>query len=206
MSLLRRRALTDDACKLELPKEFQKVTYIESTGTQSIDTGYNVNQNTSFDCVFQLTAVQNDRMLLGARPRYISDGNPGNAYYQIYLNDNLFITQLGLPAEGYKVKQDLSKHYVKRTPTYLLFDGTYISQEYSNIESLGSNLWLFSRYKNVRNCKARIYKFDISENDVLVRSYIPCYRKSDNAIGMYDLINDVFHTNSGSGEFIYGIE
>ena len=79
-------------------------------------------------------------------------------------------------------------------------------QEYSNVEVLKGNLWLFSRTNNNRNCKARIYKFDISENAVLVRSYIPCYRKSDNVIGMYDLINDVFHTNSGSGKFIYGID
>lgn len=206
MSLLRRIALTDDVCKLELPKELQRVSYIESTGTQSIDTGYKINQNTSFDIVFQITAVQSDRILFGASPYYISDGNPGNAFYQIFLNNNFFITQLGLPAAGYRVKQDLSKHYVKCTPTYLLFDGTYISQEYSNIESLKRSLWLFSRTNNNRNCKARIYKFDISENSVLVRSYIPCYRKSDNVIGMYDLINDVFHTNSGSGEFIYGIE
>jgi len=32
----------------------------------------------------------------------------------------------------------------------------------------------------------------------------PCYRKSDNKPGMYDLTNGVFYTNAGSGEFIYG--
>lgn len=33
---------------------------------------------------------------------------------------------------------------------------------------------------------------------------VPCYRKSDGEIGMYDLVNGVFYTNSGSGTFIKG--
>ena len=33
---------------------------------------------------------------------------------------------------------------------------------------------------------------------------IPCYRKSDNVIGMLDLVNNVFYTNAGSGTFTKG--
>lgn len=33
---------------------------------------------------------------------------------------------------------------------------------------------------------------------------IPCYRKSDKVPGMYDIVNGVFYTNDGSGEFIVG--
>ena len=38
----------------------------------------------------------------------------------------------------------------------------------------------------------------------LSRHYIPCYRKSDNVIGMYDLVNDTFYTNKGTGVFLKG--
>ena len=38
----------------------------------------------------------------------------------------------------------------------------------------------------------------------MVRDLIPCYRKVDNVAGMYDLVNDVFYTNEGTGEFIIG--
>lgn len=34
--------------------------------------------------------------------------------------------------------------------------------------------------------------------------YVPCYRKSDNTVGVYDVINDVFSTNIGSGTLTAG--
>jgi hypothetical protein len=33
------------------------------------------------------------------------------------------------------------------------------------------------------------------------RQMIPCYRKSDNVIWMYDIVNWVFYTNNGSWTF-----
>ena len=33
---------------------------------------------------------------------------------------------------------------------------------------------------------------------------IPCYRKSDNAVGMYDIVSDTFFTSAGSGIFTKG--
>ena len=38
----------------------------------------------------------------------------------------------------------------------------------------------------------------------LIQYFIPCYRRSDNVIGFYDLVNDVFYTNAGSGTFSKG--
>jgi len=42
------------------------------------------------------------------------------------------------------------------------------------------------------------------DGTTLVRNMIPCYRRSDLKPGMYDTVNNVFYTNSGSGEFILG--
>lgn len=42
----------------------------------------------------------------------------------------------------------------------------------------------------------------IEITDIL--NLIPCYRKSDNVAGMYDIVNDVFYTNAGFGSFIVG--
>jgi hypothetical protein len=38
----------------------------------------------------------------------------------------------------------------------------------------------------------------------LVCDLIPCYRKSDGVIGMYDLVRGLFLTNAGSGSFTKG--
>lgn len=53
-------------------------------------------------------------------------------------------------------------------------------------------------------CKARLLRCDIYENDVLIRRFFPAIRTTDNAIGLYDLTNDVFYENPGNGDFIAG--
>ena len=56
-----------------------------------------------------------------------------------------------------------------------------------------------------RNQKFRIYACKIyDENGVKIREFIPCYRKSDSVIGMYDTINQTFYTNAGTGAFTKG--
>ena len=41
----------------------------------------------------------------------------------------------------------------------------------------------------------------IYENNVLVRDFVPCYRRSDWVIWMFDKVNSIFYTNSGSWTF-----
>jgi hypothetical protein len=52
------------------------------------------------------------------------------------------------------------------------------------------------------HCK--LYSFKIYVEDLLVRDFIPCQRKSDSALGLYDIVNKIFYTNSGTGSFIAG--
>ena len=44
----------------------------------------------------------------------------------------------------------------------------------------------------------------VSRNDVKLSELIPCYRKADNVVGMYDIIHDTFYTNEGTGTFTKG--
>ena len=55
-----------------------------------------------------------------------------------------------------------------------------------------------------RNCVVKLYRYKLYENDVLVRDFVPVYRKSDNVAGLYDTINDVFYINQGTGSFTVG--
>jgi hypothetical protein len=46
--------------------------------------------------------------------------------------------------------------------------------------------------------------FKIYESGELLHHFVPCYRKSDNKGGLYDLVTATFFTNAGTGEFLYG--
>lgn len=41
-------------------------------------------------------------------------------------------------------------------------------------------------------------------NNVKTHDYVPCYRKADGEIGVYDLITDTFFANSGTGTLVKG--
>ena len=53
--------------------------------------------------------------------------------------------------------------------------------------------------------KQRVHRYQILNDDgSLFYDLIPTRRKLDNAIGLYDIIREVFYPNNGTGEFLYG--
>ena len=52
----------------------------------------------------------------------------------------------------------------------------------------------------------KIYGVELFEDSVLVRKLIPAKRKSDNVLGMYDMVTEKFFTNAGTGTFTAGPE
>lgn len=48
---------------------------------------------------------------------------------------------------------------------------------------------------------AKVYSCRIWNGTQVIRHFVPAMRKSDDAIGMFDIVNGIFYTNSGSGSF-----
>ena len=65
-----------------------------------------------------------------------------------------------------------------------------------------SNIYLFRSARSYGIFRASY--FIIYDGDEKVREYYPCYRKSDNAIGLFDKVSNTFFPNLGSGIFIKG--
>lgn len=51
-----------------------------------------------------------------------------------------------------------------------------------------------------------LYSARISAGNDIVREYIPCYRKSDGVIGLYEKFTGTFLTNEGDGAFTKGAD
>jgi len=199
-----------------LPPEYQRVEYIESTGTQYIDTGYvNSSDNNPYkiEIDFKLESLSNDGFVFGTAR------NTGNQYSFIFgynLSDNAWIfSRLGSSGSGIRFgTPDTSRHTIKYVFNEgLYFDGvlesTTVEQASTSISS-NKNIGLFARirgttpnaYSNIRMYSCKFYE---SEN-ILVRDFVPCYRKSDNVAGLYDVVNNEFYTNSGTGNFVVGAD
>ena len=207
MSLLtHRRALLSAKGKV-LPYAYQQVEYLESTGTQYIDTGIVPNNETGFCLIAAFPEIVNDIYRFGCKGsgsenRFIV-ATQGSA---IYFGFNGIIPNSGKwsihPNHFYKLELNFfNSRYAdvdNRSPHFLNYSWGGIP--YSALMfGRNSNGNISASAQKIKECK-------MTQGEKLVRDFIPCYRKADNEAGLYDLVNGKFYTNKGTGEFILGGE
>lgn len=188
-----------------LPQGYQEVEYIESSGIQYIDTGYKpTSNNLRITCEFEYTAEHSTSSVFGSESssKYsiVPYGAPA-----FYVGSSV---QLLVQTTALNTKYALDAHANAGTLTVLL-NGITNSASYSGSILTTVNIGVFCNIiAGVANqfCSMKLYAMYIYDNGNLVRDFVPCYRKSDNVAGLYDLVNNVFYTNAGSGVFAVGAD
>lgn len=185
-----------------LPEGYTQVEYIESTGTQYIDIGFNGGNNYTIKCKIQ--DVGRTTFVFSDYKDNVANENLGlyvlgSGTYGIYYTS----TQKFLSSTAGDIKNiDFALNSTGLTYTINEETGT---SSYTPTTNNG-NVVLFRRgNSDTYYSSTKLYNFKIfNGSNTLVRNLIPCYRNSDNVIGMYDLVNDVFYTNAGTGTFLKG--
>ena len=107
-----------------------------------------------------------------------------------------------------KIKMDMSNVATINGVTV----NTNITDDYSEPDDCNFYLFAWNRYPQIRKADAE-FATDVSFYDKLIMygqngkeiaHFIPCYRKSDNMAGMYDIVRQQFFVNPGSGSFTVG--
>lgn len=196
---------------LLLPIEYQQVEYIESSGTQYINTNYipKVNNvNLELDMAWAGNTLGAFETFMGFM-KSTTENNPRIGLHK-YSSRLMFGANATTTSEIAPVKNE---RFIYRG------DFTSGSQKlYKNGAQIASNsttynfstnicpVYIFARYcpNSMNYSTIRVYRAKIYEGTTLKMDFIPCYRKSDNIIGLYDLANGTFYTNAGSGTFIKG--
>ena len=184
-----------------LPAEYQEVTYIESHGTEYINTGVEANSDIKTEVVL-LNPNMNDSVdhtLCGGGDTW------GSNYIQIQCRLNSMCSYgdswARVPFTGgnrITIVQDKNKFYQ---------DGTLLSTFNTDTFTTSYPIYLFCAAQSGTPAEFSSFKvesFKLYNDDVLVRDLVPCYRRSDDEPGLYDLVNDVFYTNLGTGDFAIG--
>lgn len=184
-----------------IPSEYQEVEYIESTGTQKIDTGeirdtantyrYKGSFNYSNITTRQLHGAQGS-FYIGVVGGYYQTGQGGTSHSTIEAVADTF------------VDFDITFDTTSGKATYTI-NGTSANNNcsFSNTPSY-AHIFIFSLNDNTLPSSCKVSHFELYKNGILIRNYIPCYRKSDNVIGMYDTVGRNFYTNAGTGTFLKG--
>ena len=189
-----------------LPIEYTQVDYIESSRTQYIDTGVNADSNLRvvIDMAYSDMVLTNNGSIIGA----IRNTNGAYTRYHLGLTSTAFIFYSNTSSKSIS-PVNTNRHIFDLNVPNLVFkiDDSSTTLTSSTFDTQ-LNFWLFGRNSNVNNLKAysaqKLYNAKFYYNGELIRDFIPCYRRSDNKTGLYDIVNNVFYPCQGTGEFTYG--
>lgn len=186
-------------------KEYTELEYIESTGTQYIDT-----------LVLSKSTL---KVILDASIKSIIRGK-GNAIfgvnnvaggsfaYQINGDTNMlrcdFDKIYGSSYTSYKVTEN-TRHLWKKDKNVNYVDNTIIYTNNSSKFQTQLSMYLFGKNNTTSDfglSKLKVFNCKIYDSDILVRNFIPVLDK-DGVPCLYDKVEDKFYYNEGSGEFLY---
>ena len=193
----------------QLPTEYQEVEYIQSSGTQYIDTGVVATSGFEIDIKINIDTVTGSwAPILSAHELSAPYKRNFIAYtsskkMEIDAGDKITQTSVTLTGDDVIKASNVENNF------YLNVNGTNytptVTTAASHLAYSGRTMHLLhSNGYDFGYTSGKVYYCKITVHGTLVRNFVPCYRKSDNIVGLYDLVNGVFYTNAGTGNFAKG--
>ena len=190
------------AAMAEAVETYTRLTYIECTGQQYINTGYVVQEDDIIDVYYISTsATSADKALFGV-------AESGNGIWATIYSNTSYI-RFGSTA-SVTISNARMRYKITLKKGSAVIDDSTASPVFTAMPAIP--LYIFASNNN--NNKVNMYGycrsmgFKISkENGDVVMDLKPCKRDSDGKIGMLDLVSGHFFINEGSGDdFIGGSE
>jgi hypothetical protein len=173
--------------------EYQEVEYLEGMGTQYIDTG--LDYFADFEVGIKLKNNVSNKALGNGRSFCLQRISADNPCWQFTTGSGKsFLTSVPIT----------ERHIMKWKDNKAYADGVLLAEHIKH-DNAGNRMHLFAVTNDGTAYPGVIYFCKLwDSNGNLVRDLIPCYRKSDNKPGLYDLVTNAFFTNAGTGEFLVG--
>ena len=197
-----------------LPAGYAEHEYLESTGTQYIDTGVVITPTMAVEADVQFTDKDTKQQrIFGNSHNGTSDPDgdlgTGHLNFDIYIQGQGYFASALAEDKGDWVRTntyaDKNRHTHKLdcTDRKYYIDGTAMTtHSTAPTKSTNGSLFIFANNCVSNNCsKIRFYSCKIYDGGVVVHDYVPARRVSDSAFGLYDTKTDVFLTNAGTGKF-----
>lgn len=187
---------------MSLPTGYTEVQYIQSTGTQYVDTEFIPNANTRIFMDVENPSHPSNGSYFGARS-IVSATDP-NANVMVIMSSG------GLRSDYYGNNVSTNtypsgRHIIDKNKNIVTIGNTSIV----NAGSTGSSTYaLFIFGTNTAGAFSlagylKLYSCQIYDNGTLIRNYIPCINP-DGEAGLYDTVNSKFYGNAGTGVFFAG--
>lgn len=200
-----------------VPQEYEQLEYIKSDGNSYIDTGMAWGTDKKIEISYCLdigNSVQGNWHPFGNTSVFIQYGtNSNNVWVKnvyVKINENNYNTSNFALYPPFTLTVTNTNIAVKGLYSYIdTAETTIYTRSGSSVTSATKTITIFGRHKedNSVDYKAKnmlLYRWKMYQNDTLIQELVPATRKSDNVIGLYDIVNNSFLTNGGNGNFSGG--
>ena len=195
-----------------LPSSYTRVDYIESNGTQYIDTGYKATASTGVQIDYQFTDINpTQQRLFGA-----DSSSDSYLNYHMYINGASNWAYAFKDGAGNWINTGIAANTSRHTIKFNMTSGQYSIDSTNGTISSSTRtktaqtnmyiMWYSSSDTGGLKAKMKLYSFKIysNNNTGLVRDFVPAINNSTGKAGLYDLVTDTFYGNAGTGDFIIG--
>lgn len=199
-AFITRRGGALSTVKSRLPEGYTELEYIQSSGTQYIDTGFKPNQDTRVVMDLQLTAADKTQYAFGCRS---SEGGAAPYFGLLFrpastgVRSDYGSTQqtFSQTATTNRITIDRNKNITAIGSETVTHTAETFSVDYT-LQLFGTNdggvyTWFLS---------GKFFSCQIYDNGALIRDYVPCQVVTGD-IGLYELVEGKFYSNAGTGVF-----
>lgn len=188
---------------MSLPRGYTRLEYIESTGTQYIDTGIYASD----DLMIKLQITPN--------PNYLSEYSilgvewSLNGFFLMFYQNAIRFHSKGTSVDVTSFNKSSKNEIVCKSNSltvngavYMLSGGGTNSQTYQIRLFSVANEGSFPSSSNKRG-HFKLWQTQVYNGSTLIRDFIPC-KNASGEVGLWDDVNSQFYTNAGTGAFTAG--
>lgn len=190
---------------MSLPSGYKQLEYIQSSGTQYIDTGYKANQDTR-------VVMEIDPSDTGVDDWFF-DGRNGvqnksfGVYCQYALAAKPWYSDYGASRLKVAGPSSTGRVTIDKNKNVCAIGGYSVTHPEQTFQS-DYNMYLLclnSAGSKKGYVAGKLYSCRIYNDGVLIRNFVPC-KNASNVVGLWDDANSTFYPNAGTGTFTAGPE
>lgn len=195
-----------------LPSGYTELEYIQSSGTQYINTNFKPNGQsrivmdcapTSISSTFCFYCARSDTSATVSDTNtlfFVSNAYRGDYYGQSKSTSSCYSANTRIVIDNNKGTIKIGSYSITISSVSISSPMPWILMASAKNSGAAVNTSSLGNYASMK-----LYSCQIYNNGVLVRNFVPA-KNSGGTVGLYDLLNGVFYTNAGSGTFAAGTE
>lgn len=182
---------------------YKKLEYLKGEGSQYINTGIIATSNVKLVLDYE-NGSTGGKWIIGGRTAYQSADSIG-----IHINFNNTYTIVNSASRDItndiNIRDINSRHILELSGTAFVVDDVTIATYTNSITNGTYPIYIFScnsgNAADSRMSNGKLYSCKIYDENNLIGDFIPVMRITDNVVGLYNILNDTFYTNQGTGAF-----